>query len=27
VIWACWTTDTVYDASRHRGEQLLAAST
>jgi transposase len=27
VIWACWTTDTIYDPSRHRGEQLLAAAT
>jgi transposase len=27
VIWACWTTDTIYDASRHRSEQLLAAAT
>ncbi len=26
VIWACWTTDTIYDASRHRSEQLLAAA-
>ena len=25
VIWACWTTDTIYDPSRHRGQQLLAA--
>lgn len=27
VIWACWTTDTIYDPTRHRGEQLLAAVT
>jgi transposase len=27
VIWACWSTDTVYDPSRHRGEQLLATPT
>jgi transposase len=27
VIWACWNTGTVYDPSRHRGEQLLAAGT
>lgn len=27
VIWACWTTDTTYDPSRHRGEQLLATAT
>jgi transposase len=27
VIWACWMTGTVYDASRHRSEQLLAAAT
>lgn len=27
VIWACWTTDTAYDPSRHRGEQLLATTT
>ncbi len=27
VIWACWTTDTVYDTSRHRGEQRLAIAT
>lgn len=27
VIWACWTTGIVYDPSRHRGEQLLAAGT
>ena len=26
VIWACWTTDTAYDPSRHRGEQRLAAA-
>lgn len=26
VIWACWTTGTTYDPSRHRGEQLLAAA-
>lgn len=26
VIWACWTTDTVYDPSRHRGEQRLLAA-
>jgi len=27
VLWACWTTDTVYDPRRHRGEQLLVAAT
>jgi len=27
VIWACWNTDTVYNPSRHAGEQRLAAST
>jgi transposase len=27
VIWACWTTDSIYDPSRHRGEQLLATGT
>ena len=27
VIWASWTTDTVYDPARHRGEQLLATAT
>jgi transposase len=27
VIWACGSTDTVYDPSRHRGEQLLATPT
>lgn len=27
VIWACWTTDTIYDPSRHRGEQLSAGRT
>ena len=27
VIWACWTTDTIYDVARHRSEQLLAAAT
>ena len=27
VIWACWSTDTIYDPSRHRGEQLLATRT
>jgi transposase len=27
VIWACWHTDTAYDPSRHRGEQLAAIST
>lgn len=27
VIWACWTTDTPYDPSRHGGEQRLAATT
>ncbi len=26
VIWACWTTDTIYDPSRHRTEQLLTAA-
>jgi len=24
VIWACWHTDTIYDPTRHRGEQLAA---
>lgn len=27
VIWACWTTNTAYDPSRHRGEQLLTPTT
>jgi len=27
VIWACWSTDSIYDPTRHRGEQLLAAAT
>lgn len=27
VIWACWTTDTIYDPSHHRSAQLLAAAT
>ena len=27
VIWACWTTSTIYDPSRHRSEQLLATPT
>jgi transposase len=27
VIWACWNTNTAYDPSRHRGEQLLAGKT
>lgn len=27
VIWTCWTTDTAYDPSRHRGEQRLANAT
>lgn len=27
VIWACWTNDTIYDPSRHRGELLLATAT
>ena len=27
VIWTCWTTDTIYDPSRHRSEQRLAAAT
>ena len=27
VIWTCWTTDTAYDPSRHRGEQRLAVAT
>ena len=27
VIWTCWTTDTAYDPSRHRGEQRLATAT
>ncbi len=26
VIWACWTTDTPYDPTRHRGEQRLHAA-
>lgn len=26
VIWACWTTDTPYDPSRHRGERGLLAA-
>ncbi|MEO3939308.1 IS110 family transposase [Dermatophilaceae bacterium Soc4.6] len=26
VIWACWTTDTPYDPSRHRSEQRLRAA-
>ena len=26
VIWACWTTDTPYDPSRHRSEQRLLAA-
>ena len=26
VIWACWTTDTPYDPTRHRGEQRLTAA-
>lgn len=26
VIWACWTTDTPYDPSRHLGEQRLLAA-
>ena len=26
VIWACWTTNTIYDPSRHRGEQRLIAA-
>ncbi len=26
VIWACWTTDTPYDPSKHRGEQRLTAA-
>jgi transposase len=27
VIWVCWHTDTAYDPSRHRGEQLAAHPT
>jgi len=27
VIWVCWTTNTVYDPLRHRGERLLATMT
>lgn len=27
VIWACWTTDTVYDPHRHNGERRLAPTT
>jgi transposase len=27
VIWACWTTNTAYEPSRHRSEQLLANET
>ena len=27
VIWTCWTTDTAYDPSRHRGEQRFATAT
>ena len=27
VIWACWHTDTPYNPSRHRGEQLAAQPT
>ncbi len=27
VIWTCWTTDTAYDPSRHRGEQRLVGAT
>jgi transposase len=27
VIWVCWTTDTIYEPSRHGGEQLLATAT
>ena len=27
VIWVYWTTDTIYDPSRHRGEQLLVTAT
>jgi transposase len=26
VIWACWTTNTPYDPTRHRGEQRLLAA-
>lgn len=26
VIWACWTTNTPYDPTRHRAEQRLAAA-
>lgn len=27
VIWTCWHADTVYDPTRHRGEQLAAQPT
>ncbi len=27
VIWTCWHTDTAYDPSRHRGEQLATIPT
>jgi transposase len=27
VIWACWISETNYDAARHRGEQLLTGRT
>lgn len=27
VIWACWNTDTIYDPSQHRSEQLHTAAT
>lgn len=27
VIWVCWHTNTPYDPSRHRGEQLAATAT
>jgi transposase len=27
VIWACWSTDTIYEPLRHRGEQLVATRT
>lgn len=27
VIWACWTTDTIYDPTRHRSKQLFTAAT
>jgi len=27
VIWVCWTTNTVYDPLRHRGERLLGTVT